>query len=147
MTTDIGAIAARGKKAATTIESAAEHGLDVGKLAVGGLVGLTLAAFGARSARLVGRAIAGAIAGAVAGVLMNRIARKPASYAVASGTGTMYELLHDVPGVTLGRGALFGAAIWLGADEPPFGARAVAAHVAYGVTLDTMLRVARAAFG
>jgi uncharacterized membrane protein YagU involved in acid resistance len=74
--------------------------------------------------------------------------------------GALYGALAEVaPQTTIGHGTPYGAAVWLGADEiavPAFGLadgpaetpasthlQALAAHLVYGVTLDTVRRLVR----
>lgn len=73
--------------------------------------------------------------------------------------GAVYGgLEHSVPAIGLGRGTLFGTALWLGADEiavPAFGLSgppaetpasshlsALAAHLVYGLVADLVKRSA-----
>src|SRR5436305_6316359 len=77
--------------------------------------------------------------------------------------GALYGTLAEVaPAITRGVGAPFGTAVWLGADEvavpafhlagPPWKtptsvhARALAAHLVYGVTTEGVRRLVRRAF-
>ena len=77
-------------------------------------------------------------------------------------TGGVYGALAEIaPAVTRGVGAPFGTAVWLGADEvavPAFGlsgppwesppsvhARALAAHLVYGLTTEAVRRLVRRA--
>jgi putative membrane protein len=77
-------------------------------------------------------------------------------------TGAAYGVLAELaPAVTRGVGAPFGAAVWLGADEiavpafrlagppwehpPSVHARALAAHLVYGVTTEGVRRLLRRA--
>ncbi len=83
-------------------------------------------------------------------------------YSFGSAMGGVYGALTEVrPEISAGRGTLFGAAVWLGADEigvplaglssSPAGtpasthASALAAHLVYGATADLVRRVVRAA--
>jgi putative membrane protein len=97
---------------------------------------------------------------------LTRKEKKAAGPAVHYGfgalTGAAYGVLAELaPGVTRGVGAPFGTAVWLGADEvavPAFGlsgppwehpasvhARALAAHLVYGVATEGLRRLARRA--
>jgi hypothetical protein len=84
-----------------------------------------------------------------------------AHYTMAAMTGAAYALASPaLPVTTLGRGAAYGAAVWLVADEtavpllglsePPWRvagathARALGAHLVYGAALDACVRLARA---
>jgi hypothetical protein len=81
-------------------------------------------------------------------------------YGFGALTGAAYGALAELaPGVTRGVGAPFGTAVWLGADEiavpafrlagPPWEhpasvhARALAAHLVYGVTTEGLRRLVR----
>jgi putative membrane protein len=83
-------------------------------------------------------------------------------YGFGALTGAAYGVLAELaPGVTRGVGVPFGTAVWLGADEiavPAFGlsglpwehppsvhARALAAHLVYGVATEGLRRLARRA--
>jgi hypothetical protein len=83
-------------------------------------------------------------------------------YAFGALTGAAYGVLAElVPAVTWGAGAPFGTAVWLGADEiavPAFGlsgppwespptvhARALAAHLVYGLATEGARRLVRRA--
>lgn len=82
-----------------------------------------------------------------------------AHYAMAATTGAIYALAAGfVPAVTLGRGLLYGAGVWLAADEaivpalgfapPPWESGAkkhlqgLLAHLVYGAALDAGVRLA-----
>lgn len=84
-------------------------------------------------------------------------------YGFGALTGVAYGVLAELaPEVTRGMGAPFGTAVWLGADEvavPAFGlagppwehpasvhARALAAHLVYGVTTEGLRRLGRRVF-
>lgn len=84
-------------------------------------------------------------------------------YGFGTLTGVAYGVLAELaPAVTRGVGAPFGTAVWLGADEvavPAFGlsgppwehpasvhARALAAHLVYGVTTEGVRRLVRRVF-
>jgi len=84
-------------------------------------------------------------------------------YGFGTLTGAAYGALAEiVPAVTRGAGAPFGTAVWLGADEitipllklagppwehpPSVHARALAAHLVYGVTAEGMRRLLRRIF-
>jgi len=84
-------------------------------------------------------------------------------YAFGGTTGAFYGLLSELTDqVTLGRGALFGIGVWLAADEiavPVLGlskpaaktplsthAYALASHIVYGITTDTLRRVVKSIF-
>ena len=84
-------------------------------------------------------------------------------YSFGALTGVAYGVLAELaPGVTRGAGAPFGTAVWLGADEvavpafrlagPPWEhpasvhARALAAHLVYGVTTEGVRRLVRRVF-
>jgi putative membrane protein len=83
-------------------------------------------------------------------------------YGFGTLTGAAYGVLAElVPGVTLGAGAPFGTALWVGADEiavPAFGlsgppwesppsvhVKALAAHLVYGVTAEGVRKLVRRA--
>jgi hypothetical protein len=83
-------------------------------------------------------------------------------YVFGALTGAVYGALAELtPGVTLGAGAPFGAAVWLAADEvtvpalglsgPPWEyppmvhARALGAHLVYGLATEGLRRLARRA--
>jgi hypothetical protein len=91
-----------------------------------------------------------------------KIAGPAMHYGFGTLTGVAYGVLAEIaPGVTRGAGAPFGTAVWLGADEvavPAFGlsgppwehpatvhARALAAHLVYGVTAEGVRRLVRKA--
>jgi hypothetical protein len=97
---------------------------------------------------------------------MTQAEKKTAGPAVHYGFGTLtgaaYGVLAElVPGVTLGAGAPFGTAVWLGADEiavPAFGlsgppwesppsvhVKALAAHLVYGVAAEGVRKLVRRA--
>jgi putative membrane protein len=84
-------------------------------------------------------------------------------YGFGALTGVAYGVLAELaPAVTRGAGAPFGTAVWLGADEvavpafrlagPPWEhpasvhARALAAHLVYGVTTEGVRRLVRRVF-
>jgi putative membrane protein len=81
-------------------------------------------------------------------------------YGFGALTGAVYGALAElVPAVTWGAGAPFGTAVWLGADEvtvpalglsgppwespPSVHARALGAHLVYGLTTEGVRRLAR----
>ena len=81
-------------------------------------------------------------------------------YAMGGLTGALYGAAAElVPGVTRGAGLPFGTAVWLGADEvavpalglaepplqhpPSVHARALAAHLVYGLTTEGVRRLLR----
>ncbi len=83
-------------------------------------------------------------------------------YAFGAAMGALYGALAEVaPKATLGRGAPFGAGVWVGADEvalPALGlskgpmdypasthAQALTAHLVYGLTMDACYRLLRRA--
>lgn len=89
-----------------------------------------------------------------------KVAGPAMHYGFGALTGLAYGVLAELaPAVTRGAGAPFGTAVWLGADEvavPAFGlsgppwehpasvhARALAAHLVYGVTTEGLRRLAR----
>lgn len=89
-----------------------------------------------------------------------KVAGPAMHYGFGALTGLAYGVLAELaPAVTRGVGAPFGTAVWLGADEvavPAFGlsgppwehpasvhARALAAHLVYGVTAEGLRRLAR----
>ncbi|HYH00550.1 MAG TPA: DUF1440 domain-containing protein [Terriglobales bacterium] len=86
-----------------------------------------------------------------------RIAEPIVHYSFGTLMGAWYGVLSELtPLATMGRGTLYGAAVWLGADEialpalklanSPFEyplsvhASALSAHAVYGITLDTVRR-------
>jgi hypothetical protein len=92
-----------------------------------------------------------------------KVAGPAMHYGFGALTGAAYGALAELaPEVTRGVGAPFGTAVWLGADEvavPAFGlsgppwehpasvhARALAAHLVYGVTTEGLRRLARRVF-
>ncbi len=92
-----------------------------------------------------------------------KVAGPAMHYGFGALTGAAYGVLAELaPAVTRGVGAPFGTAVWLGADEvavPAFGlsgppwehpasvhARALAAHLVYGVTTEGLRRLARRVF-
>jgi hypothetical protein len=91
-----------------------------------------------------------------------KIAGPAVHYAFGTLTGVAYGVLAEIaPSVTRGVGAPFGTAVWLGADEvavpafrlsgPPWEspasvhARALAAHLVYGVATEGVRRLVRKA--
>lgn len=81
-----------------------------------------------------------------------------AHFATAAVTGAIYGMARDrVPAVAVGRGLAYGAAVWLAADElvvpalrlsgppwqypPRMHARALFAHLVFGVVLDSSVRL------
>jgi putative membrane protein len=91
-----------------------------------------------------------------------KIAGPAVHYSFGTLTGVAYGMLAEVaPGVTRGAGAPFGTAVWLGADEvgvpalrlsgppwehpPSVHARALAAHLVYGVATEGVRRLVRRA--
>jgi hypothetical protein len=91
-----------------------------------------------------------------------KVAGPAMHYGFGALTGLAYGALAELaPGITRGVGAPFGTAVWLGADEvavPVFGlagppwehpasvhARALAAHLVYGVATEGLRRLARRA--
>ncbi len=91
-----------------------------------------------------------------------RVAGPAVHYAFGSTMGALYGLAAELmPKASAGRGVPFGAALWFGADEvavPALGlsgsplctpmsthASALAAHVVYGLTTDTVRRAVRTA--
>jgi uncharacterized membrane protein YagU involved in acid resistance len=92
-----------------------------------------------------------------------KVAGPAVHYGFGALTGAAYGVLAELaPEVTRGVGAPFGTAVWLGADEvavPAFGlsgppwehpasvhARALAAHLVYGVATEGLRRLARRVF-
>ncbi len=92
-----------------------------------------------------------------------KVAGPAMHYGFGTLTGVAYGVLAEIaPSVTRGVGAPFGTAVWLGADEvavPAFGlsgppwehpasvhARALAAHLVYGVTTEGVRRLVRRVF-
>lgn len=91
-----------------------------------------------------------------------KVAGPALHYGFGALTGLAYGALAELaPAVTRGAGAPFGTAVWLGADEvavPAFGlsgppwehpasvhARALAAHLVYGLTTEGLRKLARRA--
>jgi putative membrane protein len=91
-----------------------------------------------------------------------KVAGPAMHYGFGTLTGVAYGMLAEVaPDVTRGAGAPFGTAVWLGADEiavpafrlsgppwehpAPVHARALAAHLVYGVATEGMRRLVRRA--
>jgi putative membrane protein len=91
-----------------------------------------------------------------------KVAGPAMHYGFGTLTGGLYGALAEVaPAVTRGAGAPFGTAVWLGADEiavpafrlagPPLShppsvhARALAAHLVYGLAAETVRRAVRRA--
>jgi hypothetical protein len=92
---------------------------------------------------------------AVAGPVEHaRVASSAVHYGMAALTGAVYGLVRDSLPLRGARGPTYGAAVWLVADElavPALGlgswrapvcthARALVAHLAYGIVLDRALR-------
>jgi putative membrane protein len=92
-----------------------------------------------------------------------KVAGPAMHYSFGALTGAMYGALAELaPEVTRGAGAPFGTAVWLGADEvavpafrlsgppwetpPSVHARALAAHLVYGLTTEGVRRLVRRAF-
>lgn len=86
-----------------------------------------------------------------------KIAEPVVHYTFGTLMGGWYGVLSELtPAATLGRGTAYGAAVWLGADEIALSAlklarnpfeypisthvNALGAHVAYGITMDTIRR-------
>jgi hypothetical protein len=89
-----------------------------------------------------------------------KVAGPAMHYGFGALTGVAYGVLAELaPGVTRGAGAPFGTAVWLGADEvavpafrlagppwehpAPVHARALAAHLVYGLTAEGVRRLVR----
>ena len=89
-----------------------------------------------------------------------KVAGPAVHYSFGTLTGGVYGALAELqPAVTRGVGAPFGAALWLGADEvavpafhlsepplehpPSVHAKALAAHLVYGLTTETVRRMVR----
>ena len=113
---------------------------------------------GADSTRKTADAVSKAVGGKPVRKRLRNTAAGAVHYATGAAMGGVYGLVSGmIPAITAGNGALFGAIVWLGADEiavPAFGlgkapdkvapgdhAYALVSHLVFGVVLDTARRI------